>query len=79
MRAILVLIGLAALVIVGMLSLGLMTLHTKPGSLPSLHVEKGTAPQVKADVATLSVGMENKVVAVPTIKLDKPANSTAVR
>jgi hypothetical protein len=79
MRAILVLIGLAALVLVAMLSLGLITLQTTPGSLPSVHVDKGTAPEVKADVAKLSVGMENKVVAVPTIKLDKPANSSAVQ
>ncbi len=79
MRAILILIGLAALVVVGMLSLGLMTLQTKPGSLPSLHVEQGTAPQVKADMATLSVGMENKIVSVPTVKLAKPANSAAAQ
>ena len=67
MRALLVLIGLAALVVVGLLSLGLLTLQTKPGSLPSVHIEKGVAPEVKADMATLSVGTENKIVEVPTV------------
>ncbi|CAN5474490.1 hypothetical protein BH09PSE4_BH09PSE4_06770 [soil metagenome] len=89
MRAILVLIGLAALVVVGLISLGLMTVQTTPGSLPSVSFNKGTAPSVKADVATLSVGMENKTVdvptvgttqktiSVPTMHMDKPANAQA--
>lgn len=84
MRALLVLIGLAALVVVGLVASGMMTLQTTPGSLPSLHVEGGKAPAVKANVATISVGTENKsidvptvttttkTITVPTVRMDKP-------
>jgi hypothetical protein len=67
MRALLVLIGLAALVVAGLLATGMMTLSTSPGSLPSLHLDGGKAPAVKADVATISVGTENKSIEVPTV------------
>ena len=90
MRALLILVGLAALVVVALLSLGLLKLNTTPGSLPSVSVQGGAAPTVKADMATLSIGTENKTVdvptvgttqktiAVPSIKLDRPeGNSTA--
>ena len=33
------------------------------------------APQFKADVARVSVGTENKTVAVPTVNVDKPGNA----
>ena len=78
MRAILILIGLAALVVVGLMSLGLLKLNATPGSLPSVHVEGGSAPKVDADMAKIVVGTENKTIAVPTVKMDRPAgNSTA--
>ena len=90
MRALLALIGLAALVVVVMISLGLMTFTANSGALPSLHWEGGKAPAVQANVAHISVGMENKTVAVPTVTttdktiavptmtIDKPGNvSTA--
>jgi hypothetical protein len=67
MRFLLVLVGLAALIVAGMMALGLMTLQTKPGSLPSVSFNAGTAPVVKANVATVSVGTENKTVDVPTV------------
>lgn len=91
MRTLLVLVGLAALVVVVMISFGLLTLDTKGGSLPSVSVNAGTAPRVKANVATVSLGTENKTIevptvgttertiAVPTVRMEKPAdgNSTA--
>ena len=90
MRALLILVGLVALVIVGLLSVGLLKLNTTPGSLPSVAVQGGNAPTVKADMATLSVGTENKIVdvptvgttqktiTVPTVQLNRPeGNSTA--
>lgn len=67
MRFLLALVGLAALVIVVMMSLGLMTLQTKPGSLPSISLNGGSAPQVNANVATVSLGVENKTIEVPTV------------
>jgi hypothetical protein len=88
MRALLALIGLAALVVVVMMSLGLLTLQTKPGSLPSLSVNGGTAPEVKANVATVTLGTANKTIDVPTVtttektitvptmKMEKPGDGT---
>jgi hypothetical protein len=89
MRFLLALVGLAAVVIVVMMSLGLLTLQTKGGALPTVHVDGGTAPEFHANVATVSVGVKNKTVdvpkvtttekqiAVPTISFDKPANGTS--
>ena len=84
MRALLVLIGLAALVVAGLIATGMMTLQTTPGPLPSLLFEGGKAPAVKSNVATISVGTENKSIdeptettatkpiTVPTVPMDKP-------
>ncbi|MES2059272.1 MAG: hypothetical protein V4564_25245 [Pseudomonadota bacterium] len=89
MRALLILIGLAALVVVGLMSLGLLKLEGTPGSLPRVKLEGGAAPQVKADMATISVGTENKTIdvptvgttqktiTVPTVKMDTPASNAA--
>ena len=86
MRFLLALIGLAALVLIALLSFGYITIDGKPGSV------KVTAPEVSANVATVNFGMENKTVEVPTvtttnttikvptINVDKPAapaNSSA--
>ena len=67
MRTILVLIGLAALVLVVLLSLGMISLQTTPGSLPKVAVEGGAAPAVKANVGSIDVVSANKTVEVPTV------------
>jgi len=67
MRFLLALIGLAAVVVAVMLSLGLMTLKTTPGSLPSVSLNGGSAPSVNANLATVSMGTENKTINVPTV------------
>ena len=67
MRALLALVGLAAVVVAVLLSLGLLTLKTTPGSLPSVSVNGGTAPSVDANLATVSVGTANKTIEVPTV------------
>jgi hypothetical protein len=87
MRALLALVGIAAVVVVVMLSLGLLTLKTTPGSLPSVSVNGGAAPTVDANVATVSVGTANKTIdvptvttvektiTVPTVKMNKPTDA----
>lgn len=89
MRFLLALIGIAAVIVVAMVSLGLLSFQTRPGTLPSVHVDGGTAPAVSANVAKLSVGTEDKVVdvptvgttqktiAVPTIHMTKPGDGTS--
>lgn len=67
MRFLLALVGLAALVVIGLVSLGMLKLDTKAGSLPSVSVNGGTAPTVKAKMATVQLGTENKSIEVPTV------------
>ena len=67
MRALLALVGIAAVVVAILVSLGLLTLKTTPGSLPSVSVNGGTAPSVDANMATVSVGTANKTIEVPTV------------
>ena len=68
MRTLLVLVALIALIVVGLMYFGLINIdQTRPGSIQT--------PQFQADVARVSVGTENKTVAVPHIDVEKPANS----
>ncbi|MFA6116235.1 MAG: hypothetical protein WC729_19720 [Sphingomonas sp.] len=67
MRALLALVGIAAVVVAILVSLGLLTLKTTPGSLPSISVNGGAAPSVDANLATVSVGTTNKTIEVPTV------------
>jgi hypothetical protein len=67
MRFLLGLIGLAALVLIALLSFGLITINGKPGALPTVKVEGGKAPEVSANMATINIGTENKTVEVPTV------------
>ncbi len=68
MRTLLVLVGLIALIVVGLMYFGLINIdQTRAGSLQT--------PQFQADVARVSVGTENKTVAVPTVYVEKPANT----
>jgi hypothetical protein len=79
MRALLILIGLAALVVVGLMSFGLLKVNATSGSLPSLKVEGGSAPKVNADIAKITVGTEKKTVTVPTLKMDRPEGNSTVQ
>jgi len=94
MRALLVLVGLAALVVAGLLATGMMTLDVTPGNVPHVAIEGGRAPAVNANLATIELGTENKTIgvptvtttqqtiAVPTLKVQKPAepsNAKAAR
>jgi len=68
MRTLLALIGVIALIVVALMYFGLINIdQTRPGMVQ--------APQFKADVARVSVGTENKTVAVPTVNVEKPGNA----
>ena len=68
MRTLLVLVGLVALVVVGLMYFGLINIdQTRQASFQ--------APKFQADVARVSVGTENKTVAVPTVNVEKPGNT----
>jgi len=68
MRTLLALLGIIALIVVALMQFGLVSIdQTSPAVVQ--------APQFKADVARVSVGTENKTVAVPTVNVVKPANA----
>ncbi|WP_203308774.1 MULTISPECIES: hypothetical protein [Sphingomonas] len=68
MRTLLVLIGIVALIAIALMYFGFINIdQTRPGVVQ--------APAFKADVARVSVGTENKTVAVPTVNVEKPANT----
>ena len=70
MRFLLALIGLAAVVLIILLATGMVTLNGTAGSLPTVKVEGGKAPEVTANVATVTTG--TKTVEVPTVTINKP-------
>lgn len=73
MRALLVLVGIAALVVLAGMATGFINIdQTQVAQLPRL--EGGQAPKFEADVAKINVGTENKTVEVPTLSVDKPAD-----
>ena len=65
MRTLLALLGIAVLILAGLLYFGIISVdQTRPSVV--------RAPQFQADVARVSVGTENKTVEVPTIDVQKP-------
>ncbi len=88
MRALLISVGLAALVIVGAWSLGLVSIdQSKVARAPSVTVEGGQAPEFTVNTAKIELGTENRTIevptvgtqettiAVPTMKVQKPSNA----
>jgi len=74
MRALLVLVGIAALVILAAMALGFVKFdQTQTAALPRL--EGGQAPKFEANVGRVDVGTENKTVEVPTIDVQKPGEA----
>ena len=70
MRALLVLVGIAALVILAGMATGFINIdQTQTAQLPRL--EGGQAPEFKADVGRIGVGTENTTIAVPTLEVQK--------
>ncbi len=70
MRTLLSLVGIAALVVVGLMYFGIINIdQTRSGSIQT--------PKFQADVAKVTLGTENKTVAVPTLSVEKPGNTQA--
>jgi hypothetical protein len=68
MRTLFALLGVVALVVVALMQFGLLSIdQTRPALVQT--------PQFQADVARVSVGTENKTVAVPTVNVEKPGNA----
>ena len=67
MRFLLALVGIAALILIALLAFGMISINGKSGSLPTVQLEGGSAPEVNANMATVNFGTENKTVEVPTV------------
>ncbi|MBX3593438.1 hypothetical protein [Sphingomonas sp.] len=70
MRGLLAILGLAAVVIVVLMSLGMLSINMQSGSLPTIKFEGGKAPAVQADVGKVGMGYTNKTVQVPTVTME---------
>ena len=71
MRALLVLLGIAAIVVLAGLMTGFIKLdQTQTAQLP--RIEGGQAPKFEASVAKVDVGTVNKTVEVPKVDVQKP-------
>lgn len=69
MRALLFILGVLVLGVVAAMQFGLVSIdQTRPAMVQ--------APRFEADVARVSVGTENKTIAVPEIEIERPANGT---
>jgi uncharacterized protein (UPF0333 family) len=70
MRTLLSLVAIVVLAVVALMYFGIINIdQTRPGMVQT--------PKFQADVGKVTLGTENKTVAVPTINVEKPANSQA--
>jgi uncharacterized protein (UPF0333 family) len=70
MRTLLSLVAIVILAVVALMYFGIINIdQTRPGVVQT--------PKFQADVGKVTLGTENKTVAVPTINVEKPANSQA--
>ncbi|WP_188056243.1 hypothetical protein [Sphingosinithalassobacter sp. CS137] len=92
MRAILALIGIAALVLVGLMALGMLRFEQQDdAALPKIRfsMEEGRMPSFKAETGKISVGstnttvelptveMRNTTISLPTLEVEQASNGTA--
>ena len=68
MRALLVLVAVAVLVVVGLMQLGIVSFTQTQAAVVQ-------APRFEADVAKVEVGTENRVVAVPSVTVTRPGEA----
>lgn len=68
MRGLLVLVALVVVIVGALMALGFINIdQTRPAVVQ--------APSFKADVGKVTVGTENKTVAVPTVDVQKPGEA----
>ena len=70
MRFVLILLGLIVVVVGVLIATGMIRVWQTRDAVVQ-------APAFNAALPSLSVGMENKVVSVPTMSVQKPGNTTA--
>jgi hypothetical protein len=71
MRAIVTILAIVVVIAIIAVATGFVNLHGSPGELPTVKVEGGQAPAVKADVGSVDVGTKNTSVDVPKVETVK--------
>jgi hypothetical protein len=72
MRGILVLIGLIALAVVVLMSVGMLRIEQQQGAtMPTITFDAkgGQLPKFKAETGSVGIGTTNKTVEVPTVEM----------
>ncbi|QIG81664.1 hypothetical protein [Stakelama tenebrarum] len=72
MRAILALIGIAAIAVVVLMSLGMLSIEQEEGAtMPSVsfNVEGGKMPSFKAKTGTIDIKSTEKTIELPTVEM----------
>ena len=80
MRGLLVLIGLIAIAVVVMMSLGMLSFtQSTSGSLPTvaLDVKGGELPKIKAETGSVDIVTTNTTVSVPTLEVKQAPTPAA--
>ncbi len=77
MRGILILLGIAALIVIALLALGMISFdQERSAQLPTVKIEGGQAPKFDVDVGRVDVTTTNKTLEVPTLQVEKAAPAT---
>ncbi|RYY28234.1 MAG: hypothetical protein EOP62_03260 [Sphingomonadales bacterium] len=72
MRGLLVLIGLIAIAVVVLMSLGMLKItQASSGAMPSVafDMKGGKLPTIQAETGTVGIGTTNKSVTLPTVEM----------
>lgn len=78
MRGILILLGIAALIVIVLLALGMISFDQEQSAqLPTVKIEGGQAPKFDVDVGKVDVTTTNKTVEVPTLQVEKATGAPA--
>ena len=71
MRAVVTILAIVVVIAIIAVATGFVNLHGRAGELPTVKVEGGQAPAVKADVGSVDVGTKNTSVDVPKVETVK--------
>ena len=71
MRAVVTILAIIVVIAIIAVATGFVNLHGNSGALPTVKVEGGQAPTVKADVGSVDVGTKNTTVDVPKVETVK--------
>lgn len=72
MRGLLVLIGLIAIAVVVLMSLGMLKItQATPGAMPNVafDMKGGKLPEIKAETGSVGIGSTNASVTLPTVEM----------